>query len=53
MALTRCEDCGEPVSSRADQCRHCGREMPWGRWDKAFGMLALLIILNIFFSHHL
>ena len=53
MALTTCKDCDEPVSSRADQCRHCGREMPWGRWDKGFDVPLLLIILWIFFGYHL
>ena len=53
MAMTTCKDCGEPVSSRADECRRCGREMPWGRWDRSFGMWLLLLILMIFFSYHL
>ena len=53
MALTTCKDCNEPVSSRADECRYCGRLMPWGRWDKSFDMQTLLIILMIFFSSHL
>ncbi len=53
MALKTCKDCGEPVSSRADECRHCGRLMAWGSWDEYFGMPLLLVILMIFFSHHL
>lgn len=53
MALTTCKDCGEPVSSRADECRHCGRWMPWGRLDEAVGMPLLLAILMFFFMFHL
>ncbi len=53
MALTKCRDCAEPVSSRADVCRFCGRAMPWGRWNKTFDMQLLLIILIIFFGYHL
>lgn len=53
MALTTCKDCGEPVSSRADECRHCGRVMLWGGVDDFLGMPLLLAILLIFFSYHL
>jgi hypothetical protein len=53
MALTTCKDCGEPVSSRADECRHCGRLMRWGTLDEAVGMPLLLAILMLFFQFHL
>lgn len=53
MALTTCKDCGEPVSSRADECRHCGRLMLWGGVDGFLGVQLLLIILLTFFSLHL
>lgn len=53
MALTTCKDCGEPVSSRADECRHCGRLMLWGGVDNFLGMPLLLAILMTFFSLHL
>ena len=53
MALTTCKDCGEQVSSRADQCRHCGRWMLWGRLDEALGLPLLLVVLMFFFEFHL
>ena len=53
MALTKCKDCGEPVSSRADECRHCGRVMLWGGVDGFLGMPLLLAILMGFFGYHL
>ena len=50
MAMKPCKDCGEQVSSRADECPHCGRWMLWGRLDYFFGTQFLIIILVIFFS---
>jgi uncharacterized OB-fold protein len=28
--LTKCKDCGQEVSKRADICPHCGVKKPWG-----------------------
>ena len=53
MAMKPCKDCGEQVSSRADECPHCGRWMLWGRLDELLGMPLLLIILMFFFNFHL
>ena len=50
MAMKPCKDCGEQVSSRADECPHCGRWMLIGRLDWFFGTPLLIGILLLFFT---
>lgn len=52
MAMTTCKDCNEPVSSRADECRHCGRWMLWGRLDDLLGLPLLCVVLIVFFEFY-
>lgn len=32
MALAECHECGEEVSTKADQCPHCGVSHPTREW---------------------
>ena len=49
MAMKPCKDCGEQVSSRADECPHCGRWMIFGRLEYLFGINLLIFLLLVFF----
>ncbi len=49
MAIKPCKDCGEQVSSRADECPHCGRWMIFGRLEYLFGINLLIFLLLVFF----
>ena len=38
MALTRCTDCGQPVSTHAHACPHCGAPPPGALRHTAWGV---------------
>jgi hypothetical protein len=50
MAIEPCKDCGEPMSSRGDECRSCGRMTGLGRLDYFSGTYFLLMILFLYFG---
>ena len=50
MAMKPCKDCGEQVSSRADECPRCGRWMIFGRWYSFFGTEMLILMLLLYFG---
>lgn len=37
MALHKCRECGEPVSSDSAACPYCGKRRGWGLTDKLLG----------------
>ena len=49
MAMEKCEDCGNQVSSRADECPHCGRMLVVGRMHEFIGVQGLPIVLVVYF----
>ena len=50
MAMQRCDDCGRPISSRADECPQCGRTMFVGRMHEIIGVQGILIVLALYFA---
>ena len=48
MAMQRCDDCGNQVSSRADECPQCGRKMLVGRLHEFIGVQGLPIVLAMY-----
>lgn len=50
MAMKPCKDCGESMSSLADECRHCGRTTNLGRLDHFASSGALLLLLFAYFA---
>lgn len=50
MAMKPCKDCGEQVSSRADECPHCGRLTGLGRLDYFTNGYVLLLLLFAYYS---
>ncbi len=49
MALEPCQDCGEQVGERADECPNCGRKLLFGRLDQLFGVQGILLVFLLYF----
>lgn len=57
MGLTECRECGDEVSSRADQCPNCGVKSPGGWLSytgvggggclKTLGCLGLILLIIV------
>jgi|GEM_PF-3440647 len=51
MALRKCKECGNPVSSKANKCPHCGRPVKKGGCLRVLALIILAImILSIYLS---
>ena len=51
--LVACDDCGQPVSKKAEVCPHCGRRIRGSRTDQLAIIIFVLMLLSLvaaFFS---
>ena len=47
MAIKRCQECGEKVSSSAKTCPHCGKKHPVKKSLSLLGMIIILLFVML------
>lgn len=48
MAMAKCKECGEQVSSKADACPHCGAPVKRGSGNNQYGCGTLIAVVLVF-----